>query len=53
MTSPKKSEDQIECHESSSSDSGEEGKPVVYIMSPTELEEIALSILSEKKEATQ
>ena len=53
MTSPKKSEGQIECHESPDSDSSEEGKPVVYIMSPTELEEIALSILSEKKEAIQ
>ena len=53
MTSPKKSEDQINCQESSGSDSSEEGKPVVYIMSPTELEEIALSILSEKKESSQ
>ena len=53
MTSPKKSEDEIERHELSGDDSCEEEKPVVYIMSPTELEEIALRILSEKKEPTQ
>ena len=53
MTSPKKSEDKIERHESSGGDSCEEEKPVVYIMSPSELEEIARSIFSENKESTK
>ena len=52
MTSPKKSEDEIECHESSG-ESIEDEKPVVHIMSPSELEELARSILSETKESTQ
>ena len=52
MTSPKKSEDEIECHESSG-ESIEDEKPVVHIMSPSELEELARSILSETKESTR
>ena len=53
MTSPKRSEDEIERHENSGGDSSDDEKPVVYIMSPTELEDFALKILSEKKESTQ
>ena len=46
MTSPKKSEDKPDSPESPG---GEGEKPVVHILSPSELEEIARSILSEKK----
>ena len=53
MTSPQKSEGEIESHESSDFDSSEDGKPVVHIMSPSELEELALRILSEKKESSK
>ena len=54
MTSPKKSEHEIERPESSGSEESseeniEDEKPVVYIMSPSELEKIALGILSKKK----
>ena len=52
MTSPKKSQDKIECHDSSR-ESSEDEKPVVYIMSPSELEEMARSILSSQKESTK
>ena len=50
MTSPKKSEHEIERPESSDSEEkNEDEKPVVYIMSLSELEKIALGILSKKK----
>ena len=54
MTSPKKSEHEIERPESSGSEESseeniEDEKPVVYIMSLSELEKIALGILSKKK----
>ena len=52
LTSPKKTEDEIERHENFGGDSSDDEKPVVYIMSPTELEDFALKILSEKKEST-
>ena len=49
MTSPKKSEDKPDSPESPGGESCEGEKPVVHILSPSELEEIARSILSEKK----